>query len=355
MTVIRDAVIRIRTERAGSSGGGFEARALAAEAKAAKEAAKAIGDANAELRKNEVQMMQFEIQGVRALANLGRGALELGRGIALLAASSEQDAQKIVQQFLSIEAAVSIAKGATQVIKALTGTVGASAAGFIGYASAVTGAFVAVDYFSESQRRAREEIEKFNQSKENGIRILQQEKAVNFQRASLELERSAIDFQISNLGSGPDRLAALEALRGRLEKDQSNAGLREQFARGRLGDIDAGTVGRAFRPAAQLDLVSAEERQATVLRERVRIEEDILNAKREELRRQEQAHRENPFPSFGGLPGGGITEAAIRNLRSQAQEIERESSNILRELLQQLRSQAEQVAAARRDLMYLER
>lgn len=357
MTVTRDAVIRIRTERVGGSGGGFEARAFAAESRAAREAAQEIERTNKGLRESELHFGRFEIQGARALANVGRGALELGRGLALLSTSSEEDTQKIVQQFLAVEAAVSIVKGAASTFKALQQVVGTTASSFIGYTAAVTGAFIAVDYFSESQRKAREEVERFNTAKENGLRLLRQESSLISQRTALENEQSAIDFQLANLPGG-GRISSLEQLRSALAKDQSNSVLREEFARGRLGDIDAGKVGGAFRPAAQADLASAEERQATVLRNRIRVEEDLLNARLEELRNQEQAIRSNPFLGSRGAGIGPSTEgqadAAINALRAQAKQIESESAGILRELLEQLRSQAEQVSQARKDLQSLQ-
>lgn len=355
MTVIRDAVIRIRTERSGQVGGGYESRAFSAEARAAADATREVGRHREAIQRTREEVIRYEGQSIRSYSQIGRGLLELGRGVGFMAAATEEDAMAIIKTLAAVEAGVFAVKGGVEAAKGLSSVLGAGATTAIAYASGVTGAFIALDYFSESSRRARRELEEFNQIKEHSLKLSRMEADALRERSLVRNEQRGIDRDIAMLGSPASQVAGLAAFGAELAKDRSNAARGEGFARNRLAAMDRGEAPEKFRGETMQQLLDAEMRQQEALRREIQNGRDLEAARIRQIEDQQATIRSrSPFSAFGSF-GKAAEDAAIAGLERQKTEITEKSASILRELLESLRAQAEQVSQVKRDLQALER
>src|SRR4051812_40434646 len=132
--VIRQAVIELtlRLKKEGLDGGsGGLNKFYEQQTKAAKEAEKQTQQKNRTMRESAHVHEEFGRRSALAFAHAGHGALQLTRGIALLAASGEGDTKKLLENLVKIEGAVSVARGAANLARlaAEFGPVGVAVSG----------------------------------------------------------------------------------------------------------------------------------------------------------------------------------------------------------------------------------
>ncbi len=245
--VIRDALIRIRYEVQKSKLEGPElsqtVKAHEKVAEAADKVAKtqlAIGSAT---ERAAAAHEDFGRRSFTAFAHAGHGVLQLGRGLALLSASSEQDTQKILESLLKIEAGVSIAKGGANLIKF------ASEFGVLGIAVAGAGAAVAAgatiwSHFHDEVERSEAALKKVAEAHKvasEAERQLMHEREQNQIRGRASQSDAEAD-PVKRRAAQAEELAKLRAERA--ERAESAANTEKAIAKAeeaaRSAEINAG-------------------------------------------------------------------------------------------------------------------
>lgn len=328
MTVIRDAVIRIRTERSGSVGGGYESRAFAAEARAAKEASREIEGANQSLGRHSEAVGRFGSKAVKEFAQAGQGAVQLARAFALLAVSSEQDAQRIVQGLVQIEAAVSGVNGAYKLLSSTVVVQLAAALNPVQATLMVVGTLAiagaaAWKYWGDTaqdaaNRATRSAIEsaKAYQSVLAGINQIR--------RAEMDRRMADEGFASENAITPAARRQALERQRTSVEGELSaNEKRRTDLAAMDLTGQPRGVVASQTRLLADTEKTTLE-----LLKEKAQVERDLLDLRKQE--RQEALVSQQGFGKsisdlFGGAAGSVVSDAAKKAADADIKKFEREA------------------------------
>ena len=332
MTVIRDAVIRIRTERSGSVGGGYESRAFAAEARAAREAATAIEGANQGLDRHTRNVEGFGVKSLKAYAQAGQGALQLGRSIALLALSKEQDAQKIIQGLVGIEAAVQAVSGAYKLLSStaivsLAASLNPVTASLLAIGTVLVATTAAWDYWGES---AQDAANRATQAGINSQKTYQNILATIQQIRQAEMDRRMADegFAVANAITPEARRIALQNRRTSLEGEFT------ANERRRTG-LEAVDVSRADRPTQAAHyriLADTEKTTLGLLNEKAQVERDLLELRKQERQEallQQQGFGRSISDLFGGAAGSAVSDLAQRTADADMKRFEQEAQTMI--------------------------
>ena len=349
MTVIRKAIIEIETRQKKSK---LEApdvsaseRAYQAEAKAAGESTKAQSEANKERELATESSRRFAVEArpameqaghsvdefgrlsVRSFANAGRGMLQVGRGFALMAASSEKESQKMLENLFKIEAGVSLLSGGAKlaqfaskfgvpgkVVAALTVTILAGAAAWRQWTAEAKAAATAAKEAGETIRKgwdAANQRERDKVAAECGL-----SREIGARRTDTAFSDSERGSRIATERGG------LEArLRGLDEQESADiaaaAGGRPEFGRPLRG-----TPARRRRiEARRRDELGQEvvglnpDAVAKTQEERVATSERLLQLEREEFQLEQQKLQKKRQAAIEDSAGGlfGFSSAETRS------------------------------------------
>lgn len=335
MTVIRDAVIRIRTERSGQSGGGFEARAFQSEAKAAREAAHEIDGASRGLQEHTRHVADFGTKSLHAFARAGSGALQLTKAFALLATSNEEDAQKIIQGLVKIEATVQAVHGAYKLLtsSALIGFAAALnpvTASLIVIATLVAASAAAWKYWGDSAQDAA------NRATIAGIAAQKTYQGIlktieDIRRAEMDRRLGDEGFAVGNAVTTQARRTALEAQRTSLGGEFSAA----EKQRSDLAGIDVSGQSRDVQAGHTRQLAEAEKTTLEILKQKAQVERDLLElrkAERQEQLRQQQQGAKGWGSLFGSGASSTLNDLAQRSADADVKKFEQEAQTTIDKL-----------------------
>lgn len=319
MTVIRDAVIRIRTEtvkgRADTPESGPAERAYKAEARAATEARQAVEKLGESTR----------LTGVKAVAAFregGEGALRFARGLAFLSASGSEDLRRLVQ-------VVSVAQGAFDVFaggfKAIT-NISAALGGPV--TAAVVGLTAAVSAGALAWFKWGEEAAKGAQRAERAIASLAS--------AEERRERQQAELAAGRIGAALDpqeRARRIQAELGRLgdAAREDDASLRR-----RERDIQAAAIGLGPAPrGTNAEYLSLIRQQAENAKSQAMLTRDLY-----ELQTQQIAVERNALSQLSTI---GVTGAAGIGLPGLAGIAAQTTANAAGTTISRLDEQAKQL------------
>lgn len=315
MTVIRDAVIRIRTERSGPSGGGFEARAFTAEAKAANEVAVSVDAATDSVHRHTESVTLFGNTSAQSFTKAGKGALQLAKAMALLAVSGEEDAQKIAQGLVKIEVAVQAVSGAYKLLSSSVIVGMAASLTPVGAAISVVSTLViagaaAWKYWGDSAQDAANRATRAGiEAQKTYAGILQQVNALR--QAEQDRRLADENFAAANAITPEARKRAFEAKRTALGGELSAV----DKERSELAAMDVSGQSRATQAGHLQIQIGRDQEAMRLLQERAQVERDLLDLRKQErqeaLQKQQQAVN-GLFSFIGGGYGGTVSAAAAR-------------------------------------------
>ena len=316
MTVIRDAVIRIRTERASAD--------QQSTVRSQQQATRAV-------KEHTVAVQQFGVTSVRSFANAGRGALQFGRAVALMVTSSEEDTQKLIQNLVKIEAGVAALQGGSRLFKfaAAFGPVGiavTAVATAIGSSLLLMRAFQQhLENIAIEAGKAAAELVKLQKAK------FDEKRDQRFTELGLEAEVGAIG--IATALEPSTQLGRVTAERERLNALQQRLGAEAGFIRRHGPDTQFALGGPQ---AIQEEITRREKERADVLRDLIDLEKQEAELKQHALQPQQTAIRD----AFGFIPGigGALDTADAVATQAKSKEILNESQKALDELLRLYRS-----------------
>lgn len=302
--VIRDAVIRIRTEMPTVSA---SEAAYKREAAAAREAASAQREATKAAQEHD----QFNVKSIQSFAKAAQGALQLTRAVALLGLTSEESSQKMLQGLLAVESGVSAVRGAyallsSKALAAAAVALGPVNLGILAVGAALTAGFAIWKRWGDSAAEAAQKAAMAaRETAREYANVLQRVEELTRAERGRRLADEAFASETAIVPSAK-RFALkrqIGAVTGELESAERR---REQLAAplppGTAPNVVAGTTRQ---------LVEAEKTSLELVRERARLEQELLQFR---IQEREAQLRANPggITGFQNLLGGAFLDAAAR-------------------------------------------
>lgn len=373
--VIRDAVIRIRTEQTKSKleapevaqavRANQEVAASAKEsAKAQQESSKATQESSESLRKHaEVAHVESakasqavgrsSLRMVRSFNEAGEGAFRFGRGLALLSASGSEDMRKLAQSVALAQGAFDVFAGGAKVLTNLS-----TAFGPVGIAVGATTLALGAGYLawkkwqSGAEEATKAAIEKLEEAHKKQVEFTKA--TIRDQQQRTDRQRGDVDFDL-DFGRGRTALATSDAeRRARLQQEEQRIRAGEQhraFERKQaesrfrggitgLSDEELLKEQAANRPGAVLGVARQAEKEADLRERLLQIEQE-----RYEIAQRELEERRRQALSGSKLFGGFGQDAINRSFDQQGVQLAKQVQGVfdpLFEALEQERRRAKQ-------------
>jgi hypothetical protein len=397
MTVIREAVIRLRLEQQKTNLNAPDIRVIQEAEKTTREIAKATDAWAAGLRKvneewrkggsgrdrwaegitrmsaqradaaqkaadaeraavQESIRQQKELERMTALANRqmliafregGEGALRMARGIAFLSASGGQSVSMA-------QGAFDVFAGGTKLITNLSAVLGPVPATIAAVTTALGAGAIAWRAYADEEARAARFAEEFRKKSDEAIAAGDRAARMLGGEASRGAALRDIDRQIAEAGGREEVRRGLREGIVNIEQQRAEAQERERQARERyryFADVSGGAErGRFIAPVE-----AAEREQLDLLKERVQRERDIHQAQLDEFDERERRLRETlanvraaDIPILSDLTAAGV-QGQVEQVRRERDQVTAEFQTFMRDLLKTVREQQTQVNEVQRE------